>query len=139
MLDLATPIYRFLREFAYILPVPTVTMTISELLQDAKDRKGISDQSIAEFVGVSKTSINRWRRGHSTPDPAYCRLIAKYLNLDEDEVLRMAGHKSDGDQEAAPLPQLVREVMAVMMEMDDSGQRMLLESAEMLRKHHPRR
>ena len=53
--------------------------------------KGITQDELANFIGVSKASVSKWERGHSYPDITYLPQLAAYFDISIDELM---GYKS---------------------------------------------
>jgi len=47
----------------------------------------LSDTKMAKFIGCSKSTVSRWRKGDITPHIKYTGLIAKYLGVSESFLL----------------------------------------------------
>lgn len=75
------------------------------------------DWSQADFARLSKLNpqnISRWINNDRVPSPASCLRIAAVLNVDDDVVLRAAGHKrpSDTQPRARSFDDILRELEA---------------------------
>lgn len=77
-------------------------MTIAELIASERKRLKLSLRSFGAGIGASQTAVADWEKGRRIPDSESCRKIARYLRLPEDDILRMAGHRSDGDTPPPP-------------------------------------
>ncbi len=55
-------------------------------------RHGGSVRAAALYIGVSHTTVLRWLRGETVPDPEACKKIAIWAKVPEDYILRLAGH-----------------------------------------------
>ena len=87
-------------------------MSFAEYLKRLKGPR-LSQNALAEYIGASSGAMSRWMTGQETPRPAYCRKLAKYFKVPEEEVLRAAGHLSPDPSamtnqapEGVPLDQL---------------------------------
>lgn len=61
-------------------------MSISERLNEAKFDRNLSEHQIAELLGASQTTINKWLTGAYLPTRPYWKAIAVFLGMTEDEV-----------------------------------------------------
>lgn len=61
----------------------TVKLKIAELRKD----KGISQQDLADVLGVSFQSVSKWETGTTMPDITLLPGIAEYFNVSVDELL----------------------------------------------------
>lgn len=74
------------------------------MIQNARRRKGVSQERAATKIGCSRLQWIRWEQGVHRPDPnGYAPKIAGYLGLDVG-VLTAADASDDEDEEAASMP-----------------------------------
>ncbi|MEZ4357922.1 MAG: helix-turn-helix transcriptional regulator [Eubacteriales bacterium] len=50
-------------------------------------KKGITQEELARFLGVSKPAVSKWESGQSYPDITLLPVIAAYFNMTVDELL----------------------------------------------------
>ncbi len=56
--------------------------------QDKEGRKkGITQEALAEFVEVTKTSVSKWETGTTLPDIQILPLLASYFEVSVDELI----------------------------------------------------
>lgn len=60
---------------------------IANILLQKRREKGITQEQLAEFIGVSKASVSKWETGQSYPDIALLGPLAAYFNISIDELL----------------------------------------------------
>ena len=60
-----------------------VKLRIAEL----RHRKNITQQQLAEIVGVSFQTISKWENGSSMPDIAYLPVLAEYFKVSIDQLM----------------------------------------------------
>src|SRR5581483_1121159 len=65
--------------------------------------RGIGNNQLATYLGVSNGTVSFWLRGRNTPDPRNCLKLAEYFGRSADEVLAIAGHRPTGERELADL------------------------------------
>lgn len=58
-----------------------------------EQRRVGSQRAVATYIGATPTAVSRWLAGKHKPEPEYCRRIAVYFRVPEEEVLRAAGHQ----------------------------------------------
>lgn len=72
-------------------------MKISENLLKILEEKGLTQRELAERVGLSKVSLNRWCKGKTRPNSAALKKIADYFGMtvaelcgggDKQEIIR---------------------------------------------------
>lgn len=52
-----------------------------------RDEKGITQKTLATFIGVSKASVSKWETGKSYPDITLLPKLAAYFNVTVDELI----------------------------------------------------
>jgi len=60
---------------------------IGQFLKELRKEKGITQEQLAEILGVTNRSISRWENGVNMPDFDFIMEIAKYFNVGIDELL----------------------------------------------------
>ncbi|MGN0377220.1 MAG: helix-turn-helix domain-containing protein [Suilimivivens sp.] len=50
-------------------------------------KKGITQEALAEFIGVTKTSVSKWETGTTLPDIQILPLLASYFEVSVDELI----------------------------------------------------
>lgn len=59
-------------------------MTIAERIRELRSARGLSQQELADKIGVSKSSINMYERGERIPPLRSQEALADYFNVDLD-------------------------------------------------------
>ena len=59
--------------------------TLAERIRRLRKRLGLTQTELAERMGVSFASINRWENGHVEPLPAFIRELEKLEREAESE------------------------------------------------------
>ena len=62
-------------------------INISKIISDNRRRKGVTQDQLAEYIGVSKASVSKWETGHSYPDITFLAPLATYFNMSIDELM----------------------------------------------------
>ena len=62
-------------------------MTISERLYNLRKDKKISQEELANILGVSRQTISKWETGESTPDFDKIVPLCEYFKITSDELL----------------------------------------------------
>lgn len=94
-------------------------LNIGETLAFLRKEKKITQQELADFVGVTKASVSKWENGQSYPDITLLPLLAAYFDQTIDELLNYQPqlttheiqriyHSLQGDVKKAPAETLVR-------------------------------
>ena len=80
-------------------------MTLEEQIKYYRKQAGLSQEKMAEKIGVSRQAITKWENGTGTPDIANLMAIANLFQISVDELL--SNEKSEKKQHISwlPLPQ----------------------------------
>lgn len=79
---------------------PEVKPFAAWLDQRMRDRD-IGNGQLSVFVGVSHTTVRRWRDGESNPEPAHCQRLADYFHVPLRTIYGLVGYPTDGDIDPA--------------------------------------
>ncbi len=60
---------------------------MAKVLIKKRKEKGITQDELADFIGVSKASVSKWEREQSYPDIALIPQLAAYFNISIDELM----------------------------------------------------
>ncbi len=64
-----------------------MTVYIGENIKRLRQQRELTQETLAEFLGVSFQSVSRWERGESYPDITMLPAIASFFNVTVDELL----------------------------------------------------
>lgn len=67
--------------------VETMTLYLSENIRQLRLEKGITQETLAEFLGVTFQSVSRWERGEGYPDITLLPVISSFFNVSIDDLL----------------------------------------------------
>ena len=62
-------------------------INIGKKIIDKRKEKGITQEDLAAYVGVSKASVSKWETGQSYPDITILPLLATFFDITVDELL----------------------------------------------------
>lgn len=62
-------------------------LNISKCIIQKRKEKGITQEKLAEYIGVSKASVSKWESGQSYPDILLLPELATFFNVSVDELL----------------------------------------------------
>ncbi len=62
-------------------------INIAKVLVTKRREKGITQDELANYIGVSKASVSKWETGQSYPDIAFLPQLASYFNISVDELI----------------------------------------------------
>ena len=60
-------------------------MELSEMIKEARIKKGMTQQQLADSVYVTRQTISKWELGKSVPDEASLNLLYQCLEIDDKE------------------------------------------------------
>ena len=70
-------------------------MTIADRIQSLRKAKGISQEELADKIGVSRQAISKWESEQSSPDLEKIILLSDYFDVTTDYLLKGIEVKSD--------------------------------------------
>jgi len=62
-------------------------INIGKTIVRKRKEKGITQEELANFIGVSKASVSKWETGHSYPEIIFLPQLAAYFNVSLDELM----------------------------------------------------
>lgn len=62
-------------------------INIANVLLNKRKEKGITQDELANYIGVSKASVSKWETGQSYPDLTLLPMLASYFNISIDELM----------------------------------------------------
>lgn len=62
---------------------------IGEVIRELRKRDGITQEKLAEGLGVSFQSVSRWENGLAWPDVTLVPLLARYFKVSTDTLFDM--------------------------------------------------
>ena len=62
-------------------------MKINDIIREKRLAKGLTQEQIANYLGVSTPAVNKWERGISYPDIVLLPALARLLDTDLNTLL----------------------------------------------------
>jgi len=62
-------------------------INIHKIIADKRKEKGITQEELAAYIGITKASVSKWETGQSYPDITFLPLLASYFNISIDELI----------------------------------------------------
>ncbi len=62
-------------------------INIAKVLVKKRKEKGITQDELANYIGVSKASVSKWETEQSYPDVTFLPQLAAYFNISIDELM----------------------------------------------------
>lgn len=72
-------------------------INIGNILIKKRREKGITQEFLANYIGVSKTAVSKWETGQSYPDVTFLPQLASYFDITLDELLDYHPQMSEDD------------------------------------------
>ena len=70
-----------------------MTETISNLVYDFRTKRGVTQESLAESLGVTRQTIIAIEKGNYTPSVLLALKIARFFKLSVDEIFKIKYEK----------------------------------------------
>ncbi len=62
-------------------------ISIAKVLVKKRKEKGITQDELANYIGVTKASVSKWETKQSYPDVTFLPMLASYFNISIDDLL----------------------------------------------------
>ena len=82
-------------------PKGGVHMTLGEIIQKKRSEQGLSQEQLAELVGVSRQAVSKWELGDAVPDTDKLVPLARALRISVDELLGNIPEQQDNREDGA--------------------------------------
>lgn len=63
------------------------SLRLAENMIELRRKKGVTQEELAEFIGVTKASVSKWENGQSMPDIILLPQLAAYYDVTVDDLL----------------------------------------------------
>ncbi len=73
-------------------------MNIADRIQNLRKSKGISQEELADKVGVSRQAVSKWESEQSVPDLDKVIIMSDYFEVTTDYILRGIENKKQADE-----------------------------------------
>lgn len=60
---------------------------IAKIIMEKRREKGVTQDELAAYIGVSKASVSKWETGQSYPDITFLPQLAAYFNISIDSLI----------------------------------------------------
>ena len=75
---------------------------LAERIYNLRKRRGLSQEQLAEALGVSRQTVSKWERGAASPELGKLRAMAELFGVSLDELA--GGGEARSAPEAGPKP-----------------------------------
>lgn len=62
-------------------------MKIHETIRSRRRERGMTQEELAAYLGVTASAVNKWEKGLTYPDITFLPILASYFNISVDELL----------------------------------------------------
>ena len=62
-------------------------MKINEIIRQKRLEKGLTQEQVANYLGVSTPAVNKWEKGTTYPDIVLLPVLARLLDTDLNTLL----------------------------------------------------
>ena len=84
---------------------------IGQFIQEQRKAHGMTQQELADQLGVTNKAVSKWEKGHSMPDVALFEPLCKELEISIPELL--SGRKIDAEDQQQTAEQLLMESISM--------------------------
>ncbi len=104
-------------------------MPVGEVIRRKRKELGLTQEQVAQRLGVSAPAVNKWEKGSSYPDIAILPALARLLNTDVNTLLCFQEELSDNE-----IAEICNEIAAIM---DEQGLETAFDVAEQKVREYP--
>jgi len=98
---------------------------VGQYLKELRKTKGITQEDLAEQVGVSRRTVSRWETGTNMPDMDVMIELADYYDVDLRDLLR-------GEKKEESMDQELKETVLMVAEYDNEEKRKVMQRLHVL-------
>lgn len=73
--------------YVAILLIFMKDLNIAKTIANKRREKGLTQDQVAKYIGVSKASVSKWETGQSYPDITFLPQLAAYFNISIDDLM----------------------------------------------------
>lgn len=121
-------------------------INISKIIANHRREKGLTQDQLAAYMGVSKASVSKWETGQSYPDITFLPQLATYFNISIDtlmgytpqltkEDIRNMYHRLSSDFSKKPFEEVLKECRDIIKKYYSCFP-LLMQMAVLLCNHH---
>lgn len=74
------------------LEVKTMTIEFANRLAELRKNKGLSQEELADKLGVSRQAVSKWERGEASPDTDNLIELARIYDISLDELVGLSNN-----------------------------------------------
>ena len=104
-------------------------MPVGEVIRRKRKEQGLTQEQVAQRLGVSAPAVNKWEKGSSYPDITILPVLARLLNTDINTLLCFQEELSDNE-----IAEICNEIAVIM---DEQGMETAFDAAEQKVREYP--
>jgi transcriptional regulator with XRE-family HTH domain len=85
---------------------------LAENIRSYRKRMGLTQEQLAERLGITLGAVSKWERGSSEPDLSYIMELAELFHVSVDALIGFTMRGADADEEAARIEELSERIAA---------------------------
>ena len=101
-----------------------MTLEIANRLYELRKKNNLSQEELAEKLGVSRQAVSKWERSEASPDTDNLIALAKIYGLSLDELIY--GEKTEEDKEDTTTEQATNDEGTSYINIDDDGDKITI-------------
>ena len=101
-----------------------MTLETANRLYELRKKNNLSQEELAEKLGVSRQAVSKWERSEASPDTDNLIALAKIYGLSLDELIY--GEKTEEDKEDATTEQVTDDEDTSYINIDDDGNKITI-------------
>ena len=78
-------------------------MNLADRIQQLRKRKGISQEELADRIGVSRQAVSKWESGQTSPDLEKIVLLSEFFEVTTDYLLKGASSETASTAQVRPV------------------------------------
>lgn len=86
-------------------------MNLAERIQALRKAKGITQEELANEMGVSRQAVSKWESGQAVPDLDRVMVLSEYFSVTTDYLLKGTGQEKNGQAAAGKILFIVSVLM----------------------------
>lgn len=100
---------------------------LARWLQEQLNLRGWTTADLVKRTGLYHSTISRILKGEREAGPDTCLALAKALDEQPDKIFRLAGLLPEENEDSGQMNKIQEEIVSLTGQLDETGQRMVLE------------
>lgn len=100
-------------------------MSFGSKLKEYREYRGLTQEQLAKYIGVAKSTIAGYENGNRTPDVSKIKKLAAALGITGDDLL-----ETNIKEKASPYAEEAKQLAETYMQLDQWGRQLLCKMAQ---------